>query len=116
MKKLNSHEKRALRRYGFKLVNTITAGGCPRRVGGKRCLVGGSCLCLCDKNRFRLLDHCRMWRTREGNLVFTSEPYHVDLETLEKFRKEVRPLGLAVELLPYSPYYPGKTFLLCVSK
>jgi hypothetical protein len=51
------------------------------------------------------LDHPRMWRTSEGELFATADPYHVGLEDLEPLLAISRELGLDVTVDGRSIYW-----------
>jgi len=93
---------------------------CPRRVAGNRCLrFEGSRpwpRCLCERSGQPLLDHTAMWRDEQGQLVFTTEPYHADQEHLSAYAEQLRLLGLQLTILPRSGWYEGNTILLAVTR
>ena len=60
------------------------------------------------------LDHCKVWRTPDGETVLTGEPYHLDGGLFARFVEYCRGLGLTVEVGAYSPYYPCNTLLVTV--
>ena len=62
------------------------------------------------------LDHPRMWRTPEGELFATADPYHIELEDLEPLLSVSRELGLDVTLDGRSIYYPGHTFTIIITR
>lgn len=92
---------------------------CPRVVAGRRCYAeDGRNVpeCICSRYHHRILDHAQVWRAPEGYRVLTAEPYHIDSNDLDEFRRECRELGLGVELFTYSPYSPGNATLLVIRR
>jgi hypothetical protein len=57
-----------------------------------------------------------MWKTKEGDLIFTTEPYHLDNRSLIDLFDLLLPLGLEMEVLPRSGWYEGHTILIAISK
>lgn len=99
------------------------AAHCPRVITGGRCLHRYKYprLCVCDQwaqtYGLGVVDHARMWLTHDGGYVLTFEPYGMpDDERLTRFRADAVALGLTVTVGDRSPYYPGSTTLLIVSK
>lgn len=62
------------------------------------------------------LDHPRMWRTADGELFATADPYNVQLEDLEPLLAISRELGLDVAVDGRSLYYPGHTFTITITR
>ena len=62
------------------------------------------------------LDHPRMWRTSDGELFATADPYNLRLEDLEPLLTISRELGLDVRLDGQSIYYPGHTFNITITR
>jgi hypothetical protein len=60
------------------------------------------------------MDHGALWRTHEGDLVLTAEPYEMDGKRLVSFIAECAELGLSVTISGASPHNPGSTFILIV--
>lgn len=100
-----------------------TGHACPRRVAGKRCRLAQAedaplildCLCTCYPS---LADHAHAWRTAEGQLVVTWEPYSTaDLTMLRPFARELASIGLSLTIdARRSPWNPGYTVLLTVRR
>lgn len=105
-------------------------GYCPRPLVRKHCKVysgsgpflGGSCFCQVEGLYFHVLDHPNYWKTPEGDLVLTGEPYRGALKSesgqrlLEGFIAECGDLGLRVDLSEDSPWNPGSTVLVTVRR
>lgn len=93
------------------------ARACPRTVLGQRCRIV-ACTCTEWQQRFRVWDHVAMWRepgTR--NYVLTLEPYlSSDSAQVSNFVDAVALDGFHVEVSPDSPWNPGATVLLVISK
>jgi hypothetical protein len=94
---------------------------CPMLVAGRRCRdrLRESCICL----RWRsVLDHARMWRVPGAGsnggtgCALTAEPYGVPETDLAGFREELGELGLRAEVSEDSPWNPGKTVLILVTR
>jgi hypothetical protein len=62
------------------------------------------------------LDHPRMWRTSDGELFATADPYHVQLKDLEPLLTISRELDLDVTVDGRSVYYPGHTFTITITQ
>ena len=90
---------------------------CPRIVAGKRCLENGpSCPCVCQSYRHRAFDHARMWRDSKKRHVFTSEPYGISGEEVVALVSDMAELGLSVCLDARSPWNPGSTILIVITR
>jgi len=89
---------------------------CPRVLVGKRCQRndGRFLGCVCSRAN-SIMDHCALWKDKEGNLVFTTEPYHLNTDDFFKFVLEMADLGLDTEVLPSSGWYPNHTILIAVT-
>lgn len=93
---------------------------CPRRIIGWSCLMeagprGESVRCVCEPWS-HLLSHGEAWRTGDGGLLVTGEPYHVPVDdpAVSAFRAALAPYGLAVSASADSPHAPGLTTLITV--
>jgi hypothetical protein len=108
------------RRYAERFPGWRRSGAacCPRVVAGKRCraYAGGPDGCICERYRSGPLDHNRIWRTPEGETVFTTEPYGLDGASFAAFVAECMELGLRVEVAADSPWNPGETVLVMVRR
>lgn len=113
----NPHEQqKRLFAEWFDLRPSKARRACPRIVAGKRCLstvVGERCICTRHREP---LDHPRLWRTSDGHHIFTAEPYEVDFDDLAPLAAELKDLGLNIRLSGLSPWYPGRTFLIFISR
>ena len=94
---------------------------CPRVVAGKRCFAWSGRWrpgrCICQKHGYPLLDHTRLWvMPDKGGHCFTSDSYHIDEKDLEAFRADCADLGLQVVVEDYSPWFPGNTQLILVTR
>ena len=89
---------------------------CPRIVAGKRCHGKGTEeWCVCFRHRVTL-DHPRLWLDKHGRHVFTAEPYRLEFDDLAAVAAEVKQLGLRVRLNGRSPWNPGRTFLILITR
>lgn len=101
---------------------------CPRRIIGWNCFRQGayddSIGCPCDDRMHRgdwdrsaLFDHTRAWRTPDGGLIITSEPYDIKVRDprIGAYGKLLARYNLTIEASAESPYYPGWTTLLTIS-
>ncbi|MCH7532508.1 MAG: helix-turn-helix transcriptional regulator [Gemmatimonadetes bacterium] len=70
----------------------------------------------CGCGGYPVLDHVRMWLMPDGRYAVTSEPYGVDGAALASFVTICKGLGLNVEVSPASPYSPGLTVLLIITR
>jgi hypothetical protein len=92
-----------------------TAARCPRTVAGKRCYAHQRYeKCICQRLYYPLLDHPRMWLTREGERVFTAEPYHFEGADFADLAAECQQLGLRIYVNGLSPYFPGRSLLIVI--
>src|SRR5690606_38530543 len=85
-------------------------------VAGKRCLSKVVCdrgICICHRER---LDYPRLKRTSDSHYIFTSEPYEENFDDLALLPAELKDLGLNIRLSGLSPWYPGRTFLIFISR
>lgn len=92
-----------------------SAARCPWVVAGKRCRVGYAMnqQCICQRYALTILDHSRMWLDPDGRHVLTSEPYGIsDSWDLQGFLTELHELGVRTHISANSPYYPGSTVML----
>lgn len=94
-----------------------SASPCPRVIAGIRCGLTRDGCCTCG-HFYRVLDHARIWITRAGERVLTAEPYTtaVDDAALRSLVDECARLGLCVTLDDDSPYWPGRTVLVMVTR
>jgi hypothetical protein len=84
---------------------------CPRRVAGKQCRHyrhRGSTDCICNRSYNRLFDHCALWKDENGELLFTTEPYHYYDSDLAALSNDLSELGLEAEVLPRSGWNPWR--------
>lgn len=71
----------------------------------------------CDcRNRYRVFDHLRMWRNKDNRYVLTSEPYGAFGDELATFITDCQALDLDVHVSAVSPYYPGYTLMIEVTR
>lgn len=105
----STYETRMMARFGYK--RESSAPPCPLVVAGKRCAsYTGSC--ICQRYYWTLLDHHRLWLTHEGDYVLTAEPYDIEDETLEAFRREIEPFGITLDVTTESLWFSGTTLLV----
>ena len=62
------------------------------------------------------LDHPRMWRTSDGELFATADPYHMELKDLEPLLMVSRELGLDIRVDGRPIYNPGHTFHILITR
>jgi hypothetical protein len=110
------YDKRMLAWHGlwYKEVPVL----CPLLVADEKCRANGyargkQCLCTIGGD---LLDHKALWRDKDGNLVFTAEPYDVRMSVLEVFSTGLAQAGLDLEISSRSPWYPTFTTLLKIRR
>lgn len=118
---------------GWRLHRLGTSGGlgsCPRPLVRKQCRVftgrgpmpRRDCVCQLEGVAHCVLDHARYWKTPDGELVLTAEPYRGSLDSergrraLDAFTAGCSELGLQVERSDDSPWNPGSTVLLIVRR
>jgi hypothetical protein len=101
--------------FGFRLSEAAT---CPRVAAGKRCRVGyfGGDRCICQRYAMTLLDHSRIWLDEDGRHAYTAEPYNFDGAEFAELAAECAGLGLSIYVTGRSPYFPGCTVLLVISR
>ncbi|MEV5711248.1 hypothetical protein [Actinoallomurus sp. NPDC052274] len=106
-------ERRAHDMFGLRPSGAVV---CPRVVAGKRCIAhNGTELCVCQRH-YRLLDHARIWLDETGRHVLTGEPYSAAGEDLADLITDMSELGLDVNLSGRSPWNPGFTLLIRITK
>lgn len=91
---------------------------CPRVVAGKRCIDGNlGKACVCHKHH-DVFDHARIWLDETGRHVFTAEPYSYSAsgEEIAAMIADMAALGLEVRFSGRSPYNPGYTLLIKITK
>jgi hypothetical protein len=90
---------------------------CPRVAAGLRCVAynGGRRDCICLRHS-DLLDHAAVWLDRDGNHVYTAEPYGARDDELAAFLADANALGLTVTVHAESGWYLGRTILLRVKR
>jgi hypothetical protein len=76
---------------------------------------GPSPRCVCETHR-NILDHGRIWLDADGGHVLTGEPYGTRAEELAVLTADAKDLGLKVEVSDDSPWFPGSTVLVYISK
>ena len=86
---------------------------CPRTVARKRCRRRFGEACICDA---RIMDHTRVWLDADGRHVLTTEPYGSDGMDLADFLRDLDALGLYTIVTGASPWNPGSTYCIVVSK
>lgn len=90
-----------------------TRRACPITViNGRRCHWGGDC--LCQRHPISVLDHPRSWTDRDGNRVYTAEPYSVWGEELGRLIADCEREGLRLTIEPASGYAPAATVLIII--
>ena len=93
---------------------------CPRVVVGKRCVLywgrSKSCSCQDRFGRRALFDHGRMWLDEEGQHVLTAEPYGASGVEVAALVTDLVELGLDLRISADSPWYPGSTILLTITR
>ena len=70
----------------------------------------------CGCGGYPVLDHVQMWLMPDGRYAVTSEPYGVDGAALASFVTICEGLDLRVEVSAASPYSPGWTVLLTITR
>lgn len=88
-------------------------------MAGKRCRRGYANAyqgCICARYSLSVFDHARLWRTRDGDVIFTAEPYQVYGDDLADVIGKLAEYGVRLDVSGYSPYYPGGTLLITCSK
>lgn len=90
---------------------------CPRKIVHSACFLEAQSdqECICQRY-LRLFDHGRMWIDSYNHTLVTGEPYGVDGEELGNFIVEAMALRLAVYLDGRSPWNPGSTLTIRVSR
>lgn len=108
-----AHERRA--GEGWRL-RPSRACACPRVVAGKRCVAYNSSKpCICQGIQ-HVMDHARIWLDQRGRHVLTGEPYSATGEEITALIASVAEFGLSVRLSGMSPWNPGYTFLILITK
>jgi hypothetical protein len=77
--------------------------------------LGRQCVCR-DPDVTDMLDHARLWRTPDGGYMLTGEPYGYDRRNIDRFHRVMEALGLKVETSAESPWYPGSTTLIMITR
>lgn len=62
-----------------------------------------------DLGHAGLLDHASTWQALDGRRVVVAEPYELTADDLTALRQRAGTLGLTIERLPISPWFPGQT-------
>lgn len=99
---------------------------CPRVVLGKQCIRysprrgwGSAAHCVCEtwQQGYGVWDHTRIWLYGDRQYALTLEPYAlIDDPRLQEFREHVEASGFNVEITQDSPWNPGATILIVVTR
>ena len=109
-----AHERQMLDWYGLR---PSTARACLRVVLGKRCVASIDWDCLCQTVMHRQpFDHVYIWLDRDGQHVMTLEPYDLTPRRIEELTAQMAGLGITVTVGDRSPWYPGSTTLLLLTR
>jgi hypothetical protein len=100
-------------RHGWRPSRAVA---CPRYAARKQCLYHGNdgrhdrrCVC-----RLFHLDHAACWIGRDGERVFTFEPYSLCGQDIVRLVAALEPLGLTLDVSGRSGWYPGDAALVTI--
>lgn len=111
---LSEQTNKALEIQGTKKL--IYAIPCVRRLIRKRHLSGAAlddkvCRCLLPGS-----DHTELWKTKDGKIIYVTQPYGISWGNLKALVKRCEELGLEAEISAHSTYFPGSTILIKAQK